>query len=182
MHEEMPRAGEKEMIGFQLWVNLPARLKMCQPRYQNILADSIPQILREDGVRIKLIAGEVGGIRGPVAEIEADPTYMDITVPESTVFEHPVEKGHTAFAYVFEGQGLFGYKDAEMAIGHPRLVELSDGDFVAVKTSESHVRFLLISGRPLNEPIARHGPFVMNTQEEIQQALQDLRDGTFVVK
>lgn len=182
MHEEMPQAGDDEMIGFQLWVNLPARLKMCRPRYQNILADGIPQITGSDGVKIKLIAGEAADFRGPVTKIEADPTYLDVTVPQDTIFRQPVEEGHTAFAYVFEGQGLFGHEGGVKTIGHPRLVVFSDGDSVIIKTTDSHVRFLLISGKPLNEPIARHGPFVMNTREEIQQALQDLRNGTFVVK
>ena len=180
MHEEMPQPGQDEMIGFQLWVNLPARLKMGQPRYQNIFADQIPQVSRADGVKILLIAGEVDDVRGPVTEIEADPIYLDITVPQNGEFKHPVEKGHTAFAYVFEGQGLFGGNNAEKAINHPRLVEFGDGDYVLVKATDQHVRFLLVSGKPLNEPIARYGPFVMNTQEEIQQALEDLRNGTFV--
>ena len=180
MHEEMPRAGWDELIGFQLWVNLPARLKMCRPRYQNIPADDIPRIIAKDGVKIKLIAGKVANMRGPVTEIEADPTYLDVTVPQNTSFKQPVERGHTAFAYAFEGQGQFGKPGAGKAVEHPQLVEFGDGDFVTAKTNSRHLRFLLISGKPLNEPIARHGPFVMNTREEIQQALQDLRDGTFV--
>ena len=179
MHEEMPQPGQEEMIGFQLWVNLPARLKMSQPRYQNIFADQIPQVTRADGVKILVIAGEVDNVRGPVTEIEADPLYLDITVPQNREFKHPVEKGHTAFAYVFEGQGVFGSDDAK-PINHPRLVEFGDGDHVAVQATAQHVRFLLVSGKPLNEPIARYGPFVMNTQEEIQQALEDLRNGTFI--
>ena len=180
MHEEMPQPGQDEMIGFQLWVNLPARLKMGQPRYQNIFADQIPQVSRTDGVKLLVIAGEVDDVRGPVTEIEADPIYLDITVPQNGGFKHPVEKDHTAFAYVFEGQGLFGGKNEEKAINHPRLVEFGNGDFVTVKATDQPVRFLLVSGKPLNEPIARYGPFVMNTQEEIQQALEDLRNGTFV--
>ena len=180
MHEEMPQASQAEMIGFQLWVNLPAKLKMCRPRYQNILADDIPQITREDGIIIKIIAGEVGNIRGPVTEIEANPIYLDVTVPPNSVFEQPVEIDHSVFAYVFEGQGQFGGDGAEKSVGHPRLVVFGNGDFMTVKTTHNYVRFLLISGKPLNEPIARYGPFVMNTQEEIQQALQDLRNGTFV--
>jgi len=180
MHEEMPQPGKDEMIGFQLWVNLPARLKMGQPRYQNIFADQIPQVSRADGVKILVIAGEVDDVRGPVTEIEADPIYLDITVPQNGEFKHPVEKGHTAFAYVFEGQGLFGGNNTEKATNHPRLVEFGDGDYVSVKAADQHVRFLLVSGKPLNEPIARYGPFVMNTREEIQQALEDLRNGTFV--
>jgi len=180
MHEEMPQSGQDEMIGFQLWVNLPAKLKMCQPRYQDIFADQIPQVTRVDGVKILVIAGEVDDVRGPVTEIEADPIYLDITVPQHGEFKYPVERGHTAFAYVFEGQGRFGSDDEEKAVNHPRLVEFGDGDYVAAKAADQHVRFLLVSGKPLNEPIARYGPFVMNTQEEIQQALEDLRNGTFV--
>ncbi|CAB1062493.1 Pirin [Olavius sp. associated proteobacterium Delta 1] len=180
MHEEMPQPGQDEMIGFQLWVNLPARLKMSQPRYQDIFADQIPIVTRADGVKILVIAGEVDDVRGPVTEIEADPIYMDITVPQGGEFKQPVARGHTAFAYVFEGQGLFGSNGNEKAINHPRLVEFGDGDYVTVKATDQHVRFLLVSGKPLNEPIARYGPFVMNTQEEIQQALEDLRNGTFV--
>ena len=180
MHEEMPQAGPDEMIGFQLWVNLPAKLKMCQPRYQNILADQIPRITRADGVTIKIIAGEVDDTRGPVTEIAADPTYLDVTVPHNIVFKHQIESNHTAFAYVFEGAGRFGSDTAENEISHPRLLEFSDGDYVAARATGQHLRFLLVSGKPLNEPIARHGPFVMNTQEEIQQALVDLRNGTFV--
>jgi len=180
MHEEMPQPGRDEMIGFQLWVNLPARLKMGRPRYQEIAADQIPRVSRSDGVRIMVIAGVVDDVRGPVTEIEADPVYLDITVPQNKEFKHPVEKGHTAFAYVFEGRGLFGVDGAEKAVQYPRLVQFGDGDQVAARTVDQHVRFLLVSGKPLNEPIARYGPFVMNTQAEIQQALDDLRNGTFV--
>ena len=180
LHEEMPQPDQDEMIGFQLWVNLPAKLKMCQPRYQNIFADQIPKISRADGVKILVIAGKVDDVRGPVMEIEVDPIYLDISVPALGEFKHPVESGHTALAYVFEGQGRFGSDPENQDIDHPRLVEFGDGDYVVAKATDQHVRFLLISGRPLNEPIARYGPFVMNTQEEIQQALEDLRNNTFV--
>ena len=182
MHEEMPQPCQDEMIGFQLWVNLPARLKMGKPRYQNIFADQIPQVSRPDGVKILVIAGQVDDVRGPVTEIEANPIYLDISIPQNSEFIHPIQSGHTAFAYVFEGQGQFGSDGQETAIGHPRLVEFGDGDHVAIRTTDQHVRFLLVSGKPLNEPIARYGPFVMNTQEEIQRALEDLRNGTFVKK
>lgn len=180
MHEEMPQPCQDEMIGFQLWVNLPARLKMGKPRYQNIFADQIPQVSRPDGVKILVIAGQVDDVRGPVTEIEANPIYLDISIPQNFEFIHPIQSGHTAFAYVFEGRGQFGSDGQETAIGHPRLVEFGDGDYVAIRATDQHVRFLLVSGKPLNEPIARYGPFVMNTQEEIQQALEDLRNGTFV--
>ncbi len=184
MHEEMPRAQAREMIGFQLWVNLPARLKMMTPRYQNIEANRIPLINREDGVNIRVIAGEVDNIRGPVTEIVADPTYLDVTIPPEGSFSHTVKRGHAAFAYVFEGEGRFGTNAEKTArqntISQPRLVVFGDGDYIGVSTANQPVRFLLISGQPLNEPIARYGPFVMNTQAEIEQALADLKNGTFV--
>ena len=182
MHEEMPQLCQREMVGFQLWVNLPARLKMTRPRYQNIASEQIPEINRGDGVKIRLIAGEVDGIRGPVSDIFVDPTYMDVSIPVNGSFFYPLEGGHTVFAYVFEGQGMFGAGGRQKGetVTHPRLVALSDTGFFESRGTESYVRFLLISGKPLKEPIARHGPFVMNTQDEIQQALKDLKNGTFV--
>ena len=184
MHEEMPQAQAGEMIGFQLWVNLPAKLKMMTPRYQNIEAKSIPLINRKDGVNIGVIAGEVDGIRGPVTEIVAEPTYLDVTIPRDGSFSHNIKRGHAAFAYVFEGQGSFGANGEEAGqqniISRPGLVVFGDGDYIDVSTTDQPVRFLLISGQPLNEPIARYGPFVMNTQVEIEQALEDLKNGTFV--
>ena len=178
MHEEMPAAHEGKMAGFQLWVNLPAKLKMTHPRYQEIAANQIPAVEREDGVRILVTAGAEDGIQGPVTEIAADPTYMDVTIAPGGSFSQPVPRGHAAFAYIFEGQGLFG--GAGEMISHPKLVVFGDGDLVEVRVEDQSIRFLLVSGKPLNEPIARYGPFVMNTVQEIQQALQDLRDGTFV--
>jgi len=182
MHEEMPRPHEDEMVGFQLWVNLPARLKMTSPRYQNITSDQIPEIQHEDGVRIRVIAGEVDGVSGPVKEIVADPTYLDISIPPNKTFSQPIESSQAAFAYIFEGEGLFEAGDAEAGkpIPHPRLIVLGDGDRVSVRAVDQGVRFLLVSGKPLNEPIARWGPFVMNTQEEIEQTLEDLKNGTFI--
>jgi redox-sensitive bicupin YhaK (pirin superfamily) len=170
------------MEGFQLWVNLPARLKMTTPRYQNIVSEQIAEITRTDGVKIRVIAGEVDGIRGPVTEIFADPTYLDVLIPANGAFSHPIEKGHTAFAYVFEGEGVFGAggRQKDEMVTHPRLVVMSDTGFFEARATEPYVRFLLISGKPLKEPIARYGPFVMNTQDEIQQALEDLKNGTFV--
>ena len=182
MHEEMPQPAQEEMIGFQLWVNLPARLKMTKPRYQDIISNQIPEVTREDGVKIRVIAGEVDGVRGAISEIFADPAYLDVSIPAEGSFSHPVEKEHTAFAYVFEGRGFFETdKNAQQSsISQPGLVVLGDGDYIRVGAANEPVRFLLISGKPLNEPIARYGPFVMNTQEEIQQALKDLKNGTFV--
>lgn len=182
MHEEMPQPGQGEMIGFQLWVNLPARLKMTTPRYQDITSNQIPEVARDNGVKIRIIAGQVDGVRGAVSEIYADPSYLDVSIPANGSFSHPVEKGHTAFAYVFEGRGYFGTGEntTENSISKPGLAVLGDGDYIQAGAANEPVRFLLVSGKPLNEPIARYGPFVMNTQEEIQQALEDLRNGTFV--
>jgi len=182
MHEEMPQPCQRKMVGFQLWVNLPAGLKMTTPRYQNIASEQIPEIIREDGVKIRVIAGEVDGIRGPVTDIFANPTYMDVSIPANNSFSYPLERGHTVFAYVFEGQGVFGAGGRQKGelVPRPRLVVLSDTGFFETRTTESYVRFLLISGKPLKEPIVRYGPFVMNTQDEIQQALKDLKNGTFV--
>ena len=182
MHEEMPQPAQGEMVGFQLWVNLPAELKMTTPRYQDISSNQIPELSREDGVKIRVIAGEVNGVRGAVSEIYADPTYLDVSIPPRGAFSHPVQRGHRAFAYVFEGRGIFGTdeKAPENSISQPGLVVFDDGDYIQAGTVNKPVRFLLVSGKPLNESIARYGPFVMNTQEEIQQALDDLRNGTFV--
>jgi redox-sensitive bicupin YhaK (pirin superfamily) len=182
MHEEMPRAQQAEMKGFQLWVNLPAKLKMMNPRYQNITSDQIPEINRDDGIKIRVVAGEVDEVRGPVAEIVAEPTYLDVTISPKGYFSHPIQRGHAAFAYVFEGQGIFGKngEEKEKTVNDPRLVVFADGDYIKANASDRPMRFLLISGKPLNEPIARYGPFVMNTQREIEQALEDLKNGTFV--
>jgi redox-sensitive bicupin YhaK (pirin superfamily) len=182
MHEEMPEAQKGEMAGFQLWVNLPANLKMTRPRYQEIASDQIPEVDHGNGVRIRVIAGTVNGVRGPVTEIAADPSYLDISIAAGGSFSQPVARGHAAFAYVFEGRGVFGPEGDSNGsmVPHPRLVVFGDGDQIQVSTPDQAVRFLLISGKPLGEPIARYGPFVMNTAEEIQQALRDLRDGTFV--
>jgi len=176
MHEEMPQQTKGELRGFQLWVNLPAKLKMTAPRYRDVLADTIPEVAREDGVKIKVIAGKVDGVQGVVTEIYADPEYLDVSMPPDSFFSQPVTKGHNALAYVFEGEGMFG----DTVIPNPKLVVFSDGDVVEARTGKAPVRFLLVSGKPLNEPIARYGPFVMNTREEIEQALEDLRNGTFV--
>jgi len=182
MHEEMAQVRPEGIAGFQLWVNLPAKVKMTKPRYQDIRAAQIPQIRKADGTTIRVITGTVDGVVGPVTDIAADPIYLDVSTPARTSFNHPIEQGHTAFAYVFEGTARFGSPGrADGApIVPPSLVVLGDGDTVQVTTNESPVRFLLVSGKPLHEPIARHGPFVMNTQEEIRRTLEELREGTFI--
>ena len=182
LHEEMPQLRGGHLSGFQLWVNLPAKLKLTKPRYQEVAAKHIPEIQRDNGVRIRLIAGRVDGIQGAVREIAADPTYLDISVPADAVFSQRIPHGHTAFTYVYAGEGQFGV-NAETTGTHVRgqkLVVFSDGDTVEIRAASAGVKFLLISGQPLGEPVARYGPFVMNTHEEIQQALEDLRNGTFV--
>lgn len=182
MHEEMPKPHNGKMEGFQLWVNLPAKLKMTSPRYQEIPSERIPEANSKDGIKIRVIAGTVDDVRGPVTEIAADPIYLDVSVPPDGSFTHPIESGHTVIAYVFEGEGLFGSMTEDQAknVSHSKLIVFDDGDLVEVRATSQPVRFLLCAGKPLHEPIARYGPFVMNTQEEIQQALEDLRNGTFV--
>jgi redox-sensitive bicupin YhaK (pirin superfamily) len=182
MHEEMPQLEGGRLDGFQLWVNLPARLKMTRPRYQEVASQDIPSVERENGVQIRIIAGAVGGAQGSVKEIAADPTYLDVSVPAKASLTHPIPKGHTAFAYVFAGAGSFGGTDDVDGeqVTAPHLVVFTDGDQVQIKASDQALRFLLISGKPLNEPVARYGPFVMNTEQEIEEALMDLRRGTFV--
>jgi redox-sensitive bicupin YhaK (pirin superfamily) len=182
MHEEMPQVRPEGIAGFQLWVNLPAKLKMTPPRYQDIRSGEIPEIKTDDGARLRVITGTVGEVRGPVTGIAANPIYLDVFVPAHASFSQPIERGHTAFAYVFEGEAKFSGDDKEdgTMISHLRLVVLGDGDYLKVTTGEIPVRFLLVSGKPLHEPIARYGPFVMNTQDEIKQTLYELRMGTFV--
>jgi redox-sensitive bicupin YhaK (pirin superfamily) len=178
MHEEMPQVRPEGVAGFQLWVNLPAKLKMMEPRYQNIHANEIPELRREGSATIRVVAGTVEGVTGPVSGIAADPTYLDVAVSPHARFVQPVPRGHTAFAYVFEGEARFGAEDRTV-VSQPRLVVWAGGDTVEVNTDESPVRFLLVSGQPLREPIARYGPFVMNTREEIEQTLRELQQGTF---
>ena len=187
MHEEMPAMNEGEMEGFQLWVNLPARNKLMKPRYRDYKENEIPTIDREDGTRIKVIAGEVDGVKGAISDIEAAPNYIDVKLAPDTTFEHQISSEHNACAYLFEGSARFDQtakmpaSDNEKESEHsPKLAVFGDGEYIRIRSSSDGARFLLISGMPLNEPIARYGPFVMNTKEEIQQAIADLQDGTFV--
>jgi redox-sensitive bicupin YhaK (pirin superfamily) len=182
LHEEMPRAGPRRLDGFQIWVNLPRKLKMTSPRYQDVPAAGIPDVARPDGARIRVIAGEVDGTPGAVREIFAGPTYLDVALPAGRTFEQPVPRGHTAILYVFQGEVAVGgpATGRGAAIPAPRLVILGDGDVVRVRAAGAPARFLLLSAQPLHEPAVRWGPFVMNTQEEISLALQELRDGTFI--
>jgi quercetin 2,3-dioxygenase len=188
MHEEMPQAARGPLVGFQLWVNLPARLKMCAPRYQNIAAAEVPTVEPAPGVRVRVVAGQAVGATGPVRHIAAEPTYLDVALAPGARFTQPVPRGQAGFVYVFEGSGFFGgesgafaeSRNEDRAVSAPHLAVLADGDTVTAGAGRQGVRFLLVSGQPLGESIARYGPFVMNTRGEIEQALRDLREGTFV--
>jgi redox-sensitive bicupin YhaK (pirin superfamily) len=183
LHEELPRRGPNGAIyGFQLWVNLPARLKMSTPRYQEIRSDSIP-VIEKNGAHIRIVAGTVGDKTGPAKDIAIAPMYLDVTLEAGTDWEHPIPRGHTLRVYIFEGSGEFGLveKKGGTQVEAVKMLEFADGDTVQVRTpANSRTRFMLISGDPIKEPIAPYGPFVMNTADEIQQALVDLRNGTFV--
>jgi redox-sensitive bicupin YhaK (pirin superfamily) len=185
LHEEMPRRGPNGTIyGFQLWVNLPSRLKMSAPRYQEVSAATIPTY-EKDGVRIRVVAGEVNGVAGPISEtlaparsagVAASPLYLDLQLAPDCEWTQPIPVGHTALAYVFEGEGVFSGKTVEAL----RLLTFSDGDHIQIKTENNPVRLMLMAGAPFREPIVPYGPFVMNTLEEIQQTLAELRSGTFI--
>jgi quercetin 2,3-dioxygenase len=176
LHEEMPRRGPSGNIyGFQLWVNLPKRLKMTEPRYQEVNAATIPTY-EQGGVKIRVVAGGVEGVSGPVTEIAASPLYLEVQLAPDTEFSQPIPDDHTALAYVFEGEAVFANRTVEAV----RLLKFEDGDSILVKTENKAVRFMLIAGLPFREPIAPYGPFVMNTMEEIQQTLVELRNGTFI--
>lgn len=176
VHSEMPQQEEGLMSGFQLWVNLPASQKMCPPRYRNIEPEDVPEVVRDDGVKIRVIAGETEGVRGAVDGIAVDPVYLDVTLPTGATFDTPVTRGHTALCLVIEGEVAVGGTDA----GDGFAAVLGDGDRVRIENKGSgEARLLLIAGRPLNEPIARYGPFVMNTRAELEQAFSDFRSGNF---
>jgi redox-sensitive bicupin YhaK (pirin superfamily) len=197
IHQEMPKGDETgHMGGFQLWANLPASHKMMDPRYRDVKSHQIPQISAGDGVTIGIICGEVKGTRGPVRDIVTDPEYLDVTVAPETEFIHPTQPGHTVLAYVIEGKAWFGqqknpftyeveganYFDIQRDpfVADESLVLFDDGEQVAVSTAAEPVRFLLISGRPIGEPVAWYGPIVMNTREELRIAFEEYGNGTFI--
>ena len=179
IHSEMPRQTDGLMWGFQLWVNLPASDKMREPRYQDISPNEVPEVQAAEGVRVRVVAGEASGATGPVVGIVTAPLYLDVALEEGGAFTQPVAAGHNAFAYVFDGVAELGEDGSSpgerVAAGH--LAVLGDGATVQARASGGPARFLLVAARPLGEPVARYGPFVMNTREEIQQAVRDFKEG-----
>src|SRR2546426_462847 len=201
LHQEMPRGDARgRMHGFQLWANLPRDLKMTDPRYQDILARDIPEVVDDDGTRVRVVCGEFWGKRGPVEGVAADPRYLDVWVPPRVRKTLPVESSRHAFAYVFEGSGTFRDASAPRGVlteqvgegvgasdalvredaGNRSLVLFDSGDEITVQAGEAGIRFLLVSGRPLEEPVAWAGPIVVNTQAELRHAYAELQDGTFI--
>jgi redox-sensitive bicupin YhaK (pirin superfamily) len=198
LHQEMPQGDPRgRMHGFQLWANLPSALKMTAPRYQDIASAEVPKIVDDDGTEVRIICGDFWGKRGPVDGVSADPRYLDVSIPAGRRKTLPVETNRHAFAYVFEGTGTFSaasqpfgvltekeFDEREIRIrertGNRSLVLFDSGDEVTVQAGDEGIRFLLISGKPIEEPVAWYGPIVMNTQAELQQAVAELRDGTFI--
>jgi redox-sensitive bicupin YhaK (pirin superfamily) len=199
LHQEMPEGDpDGRMYGFQLWANLPRTHKMMVPRYQDIKSAQIPLVTLEGGVTVRLICGEVAGVRGPVQNIVIDPQVLDVTIPAKTRFTFPTQPGYTVFAYIIDGKATFcdeqdpfaydregsNYFDTQhdQWLGDRTLVVFEDGEQILVNTEDYPVRFLLISGRPIREPVAWYGPIVMNTEQELRQAFDELDQGTFIKK
>ena len=197
IHQEMPKGDKKKvMLGFQLWANLPASHKMMVPRYRDVKSSQIPEVSLKEGVQVKILCGKVNGVQGPVRDIVTNPAYLDITVPAGTIFTQPITPGQNAFAYVIEGEGYFDpNRDpyAHEVIGtnyfdfnrsclcrNETIVLYDDGEEVAVTAGKDGVRFLLISGKPIGEPVAWYGPIVMNTQEELKIAFEEFQSGSFI--
>jgi len=197
IHQEMPKGdADGRMWGFQLWANLPAANKMMAPRYREVTSGEIPEALLANGVKAKVICGRIDGIRGPVRDIVTDPEYLDITVPARTTFSRQVPREHNVFAYVVDGAGYFdpgrdAYArdavganwydmDRKCLCGAETLVHYGEGDEVAVTAADAPVRFLLVSGKPIGEPVAWYGPIVMNTREELRTAFEEYSAGTFI--
>jgi redox-sensitive bicupin YhaK (pirin superfamily) len=197
IHQEMPKGDSNgKMGGFQLWANLPSRDKMMDPRYRDVAEKQIPKVKLPDDATVRIISGEVAGVKGPVQDIVIDPEYLDVAVPAHSEFRHPTKRSHTVFAYIIEGQGYFcreknpftyevigrNYFDLQRdpLVGNETVVLFGDGDEIMVTTEEQNVRFLLISGKPIGEPVAWYGPIVMNTNDELRIAFEEYRQGTFI--
>ncbi len=179
VHSEMPEQESGRMRGFQLWVNLPARDKMTAPRYQEFAPDRIPVVHPTAGVTVKVIAGTVGDVRGPIEQPATDPLYLDIALVAGGRWEYALPSGHNAFAYAFEGAATIGEGDGARPLATHELAVLGGGDRFVAAAGEGGARMLLVAGRPLRENVARHGPFVMNTREELMQAFVDYQQGRF---
>ncbi|MBA4313501.1 MAG: hypothetical protein C0417_12830 [Chlorobiaceae bacterium] len=179
IHQEMPMGDENNWnLGFQLWANLPKSNKMMNPRYRDVKSSEIPEIITAKGAKVKIISGKVDGTNGPVQDIVIDPEYLDVTIPPNTEYVHPTKLRHTVFTYVVEGKGYFS--DEKKVVVNENLVLFNDGEQIVVCTEAEPVRFLLISGKPIGEPVAWYGPIVMNTQEELKIAFEEYNNGTFI--
>ena len=180
IHQEMPKTSETGIEGFQLWVNLPASHKMMNPRYQEVKKAEIPEIIYGENIKIRIICGEVNGVRGPVEDITACPSYLDVIVPANTSFQFNIAEGINVFAYVYSGNGIFA-KDKK-AIEKEVVLFENGGEDVIIESGENELKFLLVFGKPINEPVAWHGPIVMNTNKELDVAFIEYQEGTFIKK
>ena len=181
IHQEMPKKNENDsyLAGFQLWANLPASHKMMDPRYRDITKDQIPEVVVNDKAKVKIICGEVNGVKGPVQDIITDPEYLDVSIEPNSKFKHSIDNTHNVFAYIIEGEAIFDPIQDEI-VGAEHLVIFREGDEVLIRTIDKPVRFLLISGKPIREPVAWRGPIVMNTEEELRIAFNEYNKGTFI--
>jgi len=181
IHQEMPKKNENDPVlaGFQLWANLPASHKMMDPRYRDITKEQIPEVIVNDSVRVKIICGKVNGVKGPVQDIVTDPEYLDVSIGPDSEFKHSIDNTHNVFAYVIEGEGIFD-PNKETLVNAENLLIFREGDEVLIQTRDKSVRFLLISGKPIGEPVAWRGPIVMNTEEELRIAFNEYSKGTFI--
>lgn len=179
VHSEMPEQESGRMRGFQLWVNLPAKDKMTDPKYQEFAPDSIPVATPAPGVQVKVIAGAVGEVLGPIVQPATDPVYLDITLDAGASWEYALPEGHNVFAYAYEGAVTVGEGDAARALETQTLAVLGGGEQLQLRAGQAGTRMILVAGRPLREPVARYGPFVMNTKQELMQAFTDFQEGRF---
>ncbi len=179
IHQEMPKPIDGLMMGFQLWANLPASHKMMDPRYRDVLEEEIPEVQIKDGVKVKIVAGEINGIKGPVRDIITNPEYLDVSIPPNSTFSHKIKRGYTVFAYIFKGTGYFD-ENRDLLKNAEQLILYDDGEEINIQSVDEGLRFLLISGKPIGEPVAWYGPIVMNTQEELRIAFEEYQKGTFI--
>jgi len=179
IHQEMPVRQDGILAGLQLWANLPKSHKMMHPRYREVLSQDIPEIVIDKKTKVRIIAGEINGTKGPVQDIVIDPEYLDVSMESNTEFTHLVKEGHTVFAFIMLGSAYFD-ADQESLVNSEHLVLFEDGDSVKIQTEEENARFILVSGKPIGEPIAWRGPIVMNTNLELRIAFEEYQKGTFI--